>query len=96
MTQLQIAWNRANEPELARVNSRIAKSVLEFCRGTLLDPTSASGQFRMEQLTEWVRWDAGIAPDSPGRILRDLRQKGLIDYEVVNRRASLYRLTRIA
>ena len=33
-----------------------------------------------------------VAPDSPGRILRQLRQQRLLNYEVVSRRQSLYRV----
>ena len=32
------------------------------------------------------------APGSADRVLRDLRQRGSIDYEVVSRRSSLYRV----
>ena len=31
-----------------------------------------------------------VAPDSPGRILRQLRQEGKLYYVVINRRESLY------
>ena len=31
-----------------------------------------------------------VAPDSPGRILRDLRKKQRLDYLVVSRKSSLY------
>ena len=34
--------------------------------------------------------DVRIAPDSPGRILRELRLNGRLDYVVLNRRQSLY------
>jgi len=38
-----------------------------------------------------VLWlDPGIAPDSPGRILRELRLRGWLNYVVINRRQSLY------
>jgi hypothetical protein len=40
--------------------------------------------------------ETGIAaPASADRILRDLRQKGVIDYKVLGRRASLYAVTRL-
>jgi hypothetical protein len=83
--QLGLDWNRSEQTaQLERVSSKIALSVLEFCRNHFY--------FRMEALTAWVRDQTGVAPDSPGRILRDLRQRGLIGYEVVNRRQSLYRV----
>lgn len=51
--------------------------------------------FHMEELTTYVRERVGIAPDSAGRILRQLRQQGKVDYVVVNRRESLYQLTHV-
>jgi hypothetical protein len=90
LTQLGLALEQREN--LERVSSRIAKSVLDFCRSTKW----AGCDWHMEQLTRFVRADTGVAPDSPGRILRDLRQKGLINYEVVNRRQSLYRVTGVA
>jgi hypothetical protein len=36
-----------------------------------------------------------IAPDSPSRILRELRKQGRVDYIVVNRAASLYRVVAV-
>lgn len=89
MTQLPLEWNRDNAPELDRVGGRIAGTVLQFCRWRII---GAPHEFRMAELQGYVLQHTGVAPDSPGRILRDLRQRGLIDYRVVNRRASLYQL----
>lgn len=74
---------------LERVSARIGRHILTFCQARI-----ASGQldFRMDELRAYVQAQAGVAPDSPSRILRDLRQQGLLRYEVVNRRASHYRL----
>lgn len=71
--------------ELSRVRTRLAESVLTFCR--------ANQQFRLTDLLAFMQGhgDHG-APDSPSRILRDLRQRGKLSYTVVNRRASLYRI----
>ena len=45
----------------------------------------------VEELRQYVELHApDIAPDSPGRILRELRLDGLLNYEVINRRDSLY------
>jgi len=58
---------------------------MEFCRH--------NEQFHMEQLLLYIQGNLGmIAPDSPGRILRQLRQQGLLNYTVVSRRQSLYRV----
>jgi len=77
--------------ERARVRSRIGALILEFCSERL---KHFEGTFFMEELRIYVdRKLAGcIAPDSPGRILRQLRQQGLLNYKVVSRRQSLYQV----
>jgi len=47
------------------------------------------GRFRMRDLTEFVTEACGTAPDSPGRILRQMKQRGEIDYSC-ERSQSLY------
>ena len=74
---------------LDRVRTRIHSVVTDFCR------EHVGNQFHMVDLTEYVRERAHIAPDSPGRILRDLRRTGILDYEVLNRRESLYEIRRV-
>ena len=73
----------SDHQERARVRSRIGSLIREFCR---LNPT-----FHMEDLTLYVQARIKVAPDSPGRILRLLRQQGL-KVELVSRRGSLYRV----
>lgn len=48
----------------------------------------------MDELRRYVgrELEEAIAPDSPGRILRQLRQQGVLNYAVVSRRQSLYRV----
>ena len=52
--------------------------------------------FHMEGLRQFVeirmRGAGHIAPDSPGRILRQLRQQGQINYKVISRRKSIYQV----
>jgi hypothetical protein len=72
--------------ERERVYSRIAALILQFRDE---DP---SATFHVEDLRQYVleRVVEEIAPDSPGRILRLLREEGKLDYVVINRRQSLY------
>ena len=79
--------------ERARVRSRIGSLILEFCRRQV-------GIFHMEDLRKFVECEANrepflghIAPDSPGRILRQLRQEGYMGYVVISRAESLYKVT---
>lgn len=76
--------------ERGRVYSRIAPVILEFSE---LHATKGRRDFHVEDLRKFVRArvPGEIAPDSPGRILRELRQVGRLDYIIVNRRQSHYR-----
>lgn len=78
------------QKEIGRVSTRIAAAIRSFCRKRLqAGPTT----FHADELREWVRLKVGqVAPDSPGRILRQLRQRGEISYELVSRSGSEYRL----
>jgi hypothetical protein len=69
---------------LARVKSRIAPIITSFCRSRV------GGRFYMRELVEHVAGVVGIAPDSPSRILRELRAAGALDYVVLSRKDSLY------
>jgi hypothetical protein len=71
--------------ERERVFARIAPLVMDYAS------SHAGEAFRAEELRQFVlERDPLIAPDSPGRILRELRLAGKIDYVVINRRQSLY------
>jgi len=77
------------QENLDRVSERIGPAVLAFCASVGLR------EFFADDLRRYVRRMAGeVAPGSPDRVLRDLRQRGLIDYAVVSRSESLYRMLR--
>jgi hypothetical protein len=72
--------------ERKRVFAKIAATILEF------HDIHPGAEFHVEELRRFVLGRVqGIAPDSPGRILRELRLRGVLDYIIVNRRQSLYR-----
>jgi hypothetical protein len=73
---------------IERVSAKIGRVILEFCRG------KATGTpFTADDLRRYVYARvSNTAPGSPDRILRDLRQRGLLDYEVLSRKNSTYRL----
>lgn len=77
-----------NAPYLAAVSERIADSIVAFCKTKL----EGGGQFHADQLRKFVDSDVdgGCAPASADRVLRDLRQRGMLGYKVLNRRQSLY------
>lgn len=70
---------------IRRVTEAISKHVTAF--------VSTHTEWHVETLRQYVfdRVDGYVAPSSPDRILRSLRQQGVIDYEVISRRKSLYR-----
>jgi len=72
--------------ERGRVFAKIAPIIVAYYKA------NPRRQFHVEELRQHVlAWVPDIAPDSPGRILRELRQIGQLNYLVVNRRQSLYR-----
>lgn len=74
-----------NEEHLERVSSAIARHVIAF--------VNSHGEWHVESLRQYVfdNVNGYVAPASPDRILRALRQKGVIDYSVISRSQSLYR-----
>ncbi len=77
--------NAQQSLNLVRVSDKIASLILEFC--------SVNAEFHMVDLCAYVTArEPSTAPDSPSRILRSLRRQGLVDYQVVSRSASLYRM----
>ena len=70
--------------ELARVSVRISAAIVRFMR--------TAGQFHADDLRAYVESEVGAcAPGSADRIMRDLRQKQVINYVLLSRRGSLYK-----
>lgn len=80
---------RAN---IERVSDAIAALVTKFLREHL------NQEFHVETLREYVYQHVNgyVAPASPDRILRALRQRGTVNYTVVSRSKSLYRSLPVA
>jgi hypothetical protein len=71
--------------ERDRVYSRIAPLIMDYANDR------RGHAFHAEELRRYVLdREPAIAPDSPGRILRELRLKKRLNYVVINRRNSLY------
>jgi hypothetical protein len=78
---------------LQRVSDNIAHHVIFFCRRRL---RTTRAMFRADDLVTYVQSRMVlVAPDSPSRILRELRRQGRVDYVVVSRAASLYRVVAV-
>jgi hypothetical protein len=74
----------AQQTQLKRVRSRIGECVLGFCR--LYEGRS----FTASQLHQWVDDRMTAAPGSADRILRNLRQRGEVQYTILSRAGSVY------
>jgi hypothetical protein len=85
----RVAFVNEQEAELSRVSSRIAASIVTFCRQRLAnDPV-----FNMNELLDYTMAAfQGVAPASPDRVLRDLRSKGVVRVDCISRSQSLYRI----
>lgn len=76
---------------IERVSARIAGVIIEFCTHR-----TRRGLFYAEELRDFVGQCVGAtAPGSADRILRDLRQRGVINYRVLSRRESLYEVINV-
>lgn len=73
--------------QISRVNHAIASYVTAYLK------LKEGKEFHATDLYTYVHDQVGgyIAPDSPARILRDLKKRGLVNYEVLSRSRSLYR-----
>jgi len=88
MEQANFEW-RDDPEERKRVATRIAPSIRRF-----FVHHGSGKKFHAEELRGWVHRETGIlAPASADRILRDLRQKSMLNYKILSRRESLYEIT---
>jgi hypothetical protein len=77
-----------NTAHLVATSARIADAILLYCR------QRAGRTFHADDLRRHVDGmvEGGCAPASADRVLRDLRQKGVVRYTVIDRSKSLYQL----
>ena len=90
MVQMTLFQDKKRKDNLERVRGNIERVLLAFAKHRI---DTNNPEFYAEDLLLAVE-SAFIpcAPDSPGRIMRLLRREGLINYKVVSRKDSLYRL----
>jgi hypothetical protein len=82
----------SQQEEINRVKANIGDLVEAFVlhRWQVGQP-----RFVMRDLHDYIFVRTQIAPASPDRILRQLRQEGKFDYDVIDRRASCYQITAV-
>lgn len=78
--------------QLCRVADGIERTVYAWCG------LNVGRSFHLRDFTDEVTeaHDGYVAPDSPARILRLLRQRGLVQVVLVSRSGSLYRCDSVA
>lgn len=76
---------------ITRVRETIAPHIVNFIK------EHEGREFHNADLQKYVSEHVNgfVSPESPGRILRDLRANGKIDYKLVSRSQSLYRATAV-
>lgn len=80
-----------NDEYLEPVSHRINKAIIDFAR------LREGSTFHADDLRQHVLNAVGpTAPASADRILRDLRQRGRIQYRCIHRRQSLYFIDGVA
>lgn len=89
--QPQIDLFEKNEQvkQLERVKSKLLKEVINYC--TMMKSKN-DGKFFMVGLVDWCMEVIKCSPDSPSRILREARKEEWLDYEVLSRSKSLYKI----
>jgi DNA-binding PadR family transcriptional regulator len=86
-TNVVLRESEIQREHLESVSFRISGAVLEFVT------RNCGLTFHADQLRKYVEQRCGyVAPGSADRILRHLKQRGLLTYSVVNRAKSLYRV----
>lgn len=74
--------------QLARVRANIAPEVLAFFASR-----QSGDEFHVNDLTRWVwRTNPLVAADSPRRVMAELKASGQLNYELLSRSRSLYRV----
>ena len=83
---------RASEQgrELARVEGRIAESIIAWCR------KHEGSDFHLSAMTADVMAETLCAPDSPRRVLQQLRDSGQVQVDCLKRGRSYYRVVRVS
>lgn len=82
-------FDAAQTEQLQRVKSNIAPLILAWFEGQ-----KSGDEFYISEPTLYV-WKTApwVAPDSPRRVMAALKAEGKVNYELIDRAQSLYRVT---
>ena len=87
---LQFRPMQTHVENMQRVRSQIERHILTF-----FSIRTVGAQFHAIDLWNYVNAIYTCAPDSPRRIMSEMANDGLLGYAVVNRRQSLYEITKL-
>ena len=81
--------------DLSRVRGKIGPAIVAFLKGRI---KTGRRTFFINDLQGFVATATlgNVAPASPDRILRNLRQRGLVDYELLDRSSAKYRVKAVS
>ena len=81
-----------HKKNLTRVEDKINDLVIEYC-GKMM---GSGGYLHLQELEEWVKnRHKSCVAGSPGRILRLLKRKEIINYVLISRRKSIYKILEV-
>lgn len=83
---MQLLIDFEQNQQLVRVRGKTAEAIVEFFSGL-----QSGEEFHADDLRRWVASRVCVAPGSPDRVMRDLRQRGVLNYVLADRANSLYR-----
>jgi hypothetical protein len=82
---MQALAESEHQQHMDRIGERQCKWIHHYA------DTVGNDDWHMQDMTDYVLARVKSAPDSPGRMLRDMRRRGELNYECVSRAKSLYR-----
>jgi len=83
---MQLKLDFDQTAHLTRVTSKTSVAIAEF-----FAKLDVGATFHAQELRDYVAAQVLVAPASPDRVMRKLRKDGEINYELVDRKGSLYR-----
>jgi len=67
-----------------RVKSKLTKPIFDFCK--------EHKYFKMSELAAHCMKERNCSPDSPSRIFREMKRMGVLNYVVISRANSFYKV----
>lgn len=79
---------RRQKEEIERVSEKVSQHVIDF-----FEQHGPGYEFNLHEITLYVMQRVKCSPTSPYRIMASLKSKNQVNYTVLSRKESLYRMT---